>query len=176
MAFSPEELLEAGERPIERIEVGFKKGHDPKALRLLLTDRRLFHPGMKTFAIADAVTTEAMPVSAIEAVEFRMPSALWRWGLALGLAIVGAATTFGPVSIDGDLRLSVFSAGLVVSPLVPWLARSKRILVVRGVGRSFRWASPIVVGVVDNTKLTDLEGALRRWCAAVGVRFEADDR
>jgi hypothetical protein len=136
MAFDPQPA--DGERVLSVLTVIFdRKGTE--RLDLWLTDRNVYFPGRRIFAVSDPVTTGAMPLSDIQEVAWRPPSAVQRYGIGVGLMLVGGILSFGMlVAGEDSIIVGMPTAMLLAGPLFPFLARKKRYLESQGTKGRFR--------------------------------------
>ncbi len=163
MAFEPK--LESGEEVLDDILVTFEK---EAGLRLVLTNRGVFWPGKKTFAVSDPVTTERLSLSEIERFSYRAKSKVGSAIAGLLLTIVGLFMTFGEYFETGAIWVGLPQALVVGGVVIAAMGGRRKSLRIQGGKSKMTWSAPIVFGKRSNDELGQLEARLRAWVTTVG--------
>ena len=170
--------LEEGERLIA--DLSFVIPKDPTALRIGITDRAVFLPRKKLFAVKDPTYSERVPLNRVVEAKVMRLNPYFLWALAVLMVAVGTITTvlmLLPVFKGGSGRLSGYPPAVaIVGVVIPFVSRRRYGLLISIVGETFLWKPRIHVDRASRSALqlflTQTADALRE--AGVNVRDERE--
>ena len=152
----------------------------PKAepFSLAISDRAIFLPRMKAFAVKDPRYFERVPISNVRSVaKVRLRPYGW-WVFAALLVALGAVTTYWmmePILRGQGGRVSGFPPGIaVIGCVIPFAVKGRFAIEVRMSLRNFRWKAPIVVDRKSRDQIRDVQRQILDACRQVGIPVEDD--
>lgn len=168
--------LEEGEQLIANLT--FLVSRDPAAFRIAITNRAVFLPKKKLFALKDPTYCERVPLNRVVEVKVKKLNPLFLWTLALLMIVGGTVITalmmFPILRGEGGQLSGYPPAVALVGLVIPFVARRRYGLSISIVDEAFLWkprvhvdrASRDAVGVF----LTQAAEAFRQ--AGVNVKDE----
>lgn len=154
MAF--EVKLEEGERLIAHLALAPLPG----AFQIAISDRAVFLPRTKAFAVKDPSYCERVPLNQITQAKVKKLSPYLLWVLAVIMVLVGVSTTIimlVPILAGSGGRVSgIPPAVAVVGLVIPFLARRRFGLSISMANDSFLWKPPLSVDRASRDKTSDL--------------------
>ena len=170
--------LQEGERVIANLT--FMVPNGPAAFHIAVTDRAVFLPGKKAFAVKDPTYAERVGLNQVVEVKIKKLGSVFLWILAALMVLGGAAVTMlmmRPVLQGQGGHISGYPPAIaVVGLVIPFLARRRYGLTIAMVGRTFRWKPRLYVDKASRSAagrfLTDVSTAFRE--AGVSVKDERE--
>lgn len=170
--------LEEGERLIARLS--FIAPGDSEAFHIAITDRAVFLPRKKSFAVKDPAYCERVALNRVVEAKVKKLNPFFLWTLALLMVIAGTVTTglmVLPVLRGEGGQLSGYPPAVaIVGLVIPFIARRRYGLSIAIVDEAFLWKPRLHVdGTSRNAVelfLTQTADALRQ--AGVNVKDERD--
>ena len=169
--------LETGERLL--LETGFTASKNSEPFAFAVTDRGVFVPRKKLFAVKDPYYFERVPLSHIREVRIEPVRPYIAWTVAALMIAAGLVTTYlmmVPILRGEGGKVSGYPPAIVVVGLViPYVIRGRRALVVRTTKGHFRWKAPLVVDGKSRTRIASVQEEILVACKKAGMHvFEAD--
>lgn len=170
--------LEDGERLIANLS--FMVPKDSAAFHIAVTDRAVFLPRKKFFAVKDPAYCERVPLNRVGEAKIKRLSPFFLWTVAL-LMVVGGTVTTGlmmlPVLWGEGGHLSGYPPAVaVVGLVIPFIAKRRYGLSISIVDEAFLWKPRLHVDRASRNALeiflTQAADALRQ--AGVSVKDERD--
>jgi hypothetical protein len=170
--------FEEGERLIANFS--FVVPRDSAAFHIAITDRAVFLPRKKFFAVKDPTYYERVSLNRVVEAKIKRLSPFFLWTLALLMVVAGTVTTVLmalPVLRGEGGQLSGYPpAALIVGLVIPFIARRRYGLSISVVDQAFLWKPRLHVDRVSRNALeiflTQVAEALRQ--AGVNVKDERD--
>ena len=170
--------LEEGERLIANLSFVVPK--DPSAFHIAITDRAVFLPRKKFFAVKDPTYCERVLLNRVVEAKVKRLNPFFLWTLALLMVIVGTVTTglmMLPVFRGERGQLSGYPPAVaIVGLVIPFTARRRYGLSISIVDEAFLWKPRLHVDRASRNALeiflTQTADALRQ--AGVNVIDERD--
>lgn len=170
--------LEEGERLIANLS--FVVPSDPEAFHIAITDRAVFLPRKKFFAVKDPTYCERVLLNRVVEAKVKRLNPFFLWALALLMVIVGTVTTGLMVLpfLRGERgQLSGYPPAVaIVGLVIPFIARRRYGLSISIVDEAFLWKPRLHVDRASRNEvdlfLTQTADALRQ--AGVNVKDERD--
>ena len=172
MAYIPE--LEPSETVA--LQIAFKVSEKAAAFNFAVSDKALYWPATKAFAVNDATYFRRIRNNEISEVCIRRlpPYGLWVAAVLMVLAgLVTAYFMFAPLisKEPGEHRVSGWPIAIVVGGiLLPFAARGRLGLEVRTHPKTFRWKPPVVVGNASKQKIQATFAEIIAACEKWGLR------
>jgi hypothetical protein len=171
--------LEEGERLIANLSFVVPK--DPAAFHIGITNRAVFLPRRKFFAVKDPTYSERVPLNRVVEAKVKRLNPFLLWTLAVLMVAVGTVTTLLmmlPVFRGESGHLSGYPPALaVVGLMIPFVSRRRYGLSISIVGETFLWKPRLHVDRASRNALqvflTQTGDALRE--AGVNVKDERKD-
>jgi hypothetical protein len=170
--------LEEGERLIANLS--FVVPRDSAAFHIAISDRAVFLPRKRIFAVKDPTYCERVPLNRVVEAKIKRLSPFFLWTLALLMVIAGTVTTglmMLPVLRGEGGQLSGYPPAVaVVGFVIPFIAKRRYGLSISIVDEAFLWKPRLHVDRASRNALevflTQTADALRQ--AGVNVRDERD--
>jgi hypothetical protein len=170
--------LEEGERLIANLTFMIPK--DSAVFQVAVTDRAVFLPRKKFFAVKDPNYTERVPLNRIAEAKVKKLSPIFLWVLALLMVVGGAVFTalmLVPILRGEGGEFSGFPpAATIVGLVIPFIARQRYGLFISIVDETFLWKPRLHVDRASRNSLesflTEVAEAFRQ--AGVSVIDERD--
>jgi len=144
-----------------------------------VSDRAIFLPRKKTFAVKDPWYFQRVPVSQVRLVTLRRVRAGATWAMSAIMILAGGLTTYfmlNPANRGHGERISGYPiAVLVVGLVLPFIARGRYALVVSLVSGTFKWRPRVTVGGTAKAQAVALQERILDACHRVGVQIR-DER
>jgi len=171
-----EVALEPGEKLILNELYLPSKKTEPFAFAV--TDRAIYLPRKKTFAVKDPWFFQRVPFPQVQAVALKRLRSGGIWALSVVMVLVGLLTTYwmlSPVNRGMGGRISgypiaVFGVGLIL----PFVARGRYALVVSLTAGTFRWRPRITVGGTAKSEAVALQERILQACGQVGIHIRGE--
>jgi hypothetical protein len=147
MAYIPE--LEPDENLV--LETAFKVSEKSAAFNFAVSDRAIYWPAKKTFALSDATYFKRLPKREVAEVSVRRLPPYAFWLVAILMVLAGLVTAYFMLiplvnHEPGEHKVSGWPLALVVGGiLLPFAAKGRLGLQIRTLDRTFRWKPPLVV-------------------------------
>ena len=172
-----EVVLEPGESLILNELYLASKKTEPFAFAV--TDRAIFLPRKKTFAVKDPWFFQRVPLPQVQAVALKRLRSGGIWILSLMMVLIGLLTTcwmLSPVNRAAGGRVSGYPMAVVVVGLIlPFVARGRYALVVSLTSGTFKWRPRITVGGTGKAEAVALQERILQACGKVGIHVK-DER
>jgi hypothetical protein len=170
--------LEEGERLIANLS--FLVPKDPSTFHIAITDRAVFLPRKKFFAVKDPTYCERVLLNRVVEAKVKRLNPFFLWTLALLMVIAGSVTTglmLLPILRGERGQLSGYPPAVaIVGLVIPFIARRRYGLSISIVDEAFLWKPRLHVDRASRSALdiflTQTADALR--LAGVNVRDERD--
>ena len=170
--------LEEGERLIA--DLSFIVPKDPAPFHIAITDRAVFLPRKKFFAVKDPTYSERVLLNRVVEAKVKRLNPFFLWTLALLMVVVGTVTTvlmILPVFRGESGHLSGYPPAVaIVGLVIPFVSRRRYGLSISIVDETFLWKPRLHVDRASRNALeiflTQTADALRE--AGVNVRDERD--
>ena len=147
--------LEEGERLIASLSFVVPK--DPEAFRIAVTDRAVFLPRKKFFAVKDPTYCERVLLSQVVDAKVKTLNPFFLWTLALLMVIAGAVTTglmLLPVLRGEGGKVSGYRPAVaIVGLVIPFVSRRRYGLSISIVDEAFLWKPRLHVDRASRTAL-----------------------
>lgn len=172
MAFKPE--LEPNEKLA--LQIAFKVSEKSPAFNFAVSDRAIYWPAIKAFAINDATYFKRIRNNEVSEVCVHRLPPYGFWVVAVLMVLVGLATAyfmFAPLISHepGEHRVSGWPIAILVGGiLLPFAAKGRLGLEVRTHGKNFRWKPPLVVDKVSKQKIQATFDEIFAACDKSGLR------
>jgi hypothetical protein len=171
-------ILEEGEQLIANLSFGVP--HDSDIFHLALTNRAVFLPRKKFFAVKDATYFERVPLNRIVEAKIKKLSPVFLWALALLMVAVGTVITclmmIPLLRREGGEFSGYPPAVALVGLVIPIIARRRYGLSISIVDGGFLWKPRLHVDKTSRNAvdafLTQVAESLRQ--AGVNVKDERD--
>jgi hypothetical protein len=172
MAYKPE--LEPNENLA--LQIAFKVSEKSAVFNFAVSDRALYWPAIKAFAMNDATYFKRIRNNEISEVCVRRLPPYGLWIVAALMVLVGLATTYfmcaplishepGTHTVSG-WPIAIFVGGI----LLPLAARGRLGLEVRTHDKKFRWKPPLVVDKASKQKIQATFDEIIAACEKSGLR------
>lgn len=160
--------------------LSFMASKQSEAFHVAITDRALFLPRKKLFAVKDPTYCERVPLNRVIEANVKKLSPFFLWTLALIMVLVGTVTTvlmMLPIFKGEGGHVSGFPPAIaVVGLVIPFVARRRHGLSISIVNEVFLWKPPLLVDKASRSEvehfLSQAADALRQ--AGGTVRDERD--
>jgi len=164
--------LEPGEQLFTQVWFASSRKSDP--FSLAVSDRALFLPRQKFFAVKDDKFFERIPLSRIRAVaRVRLSPYVW-WAFAVLLVVTGLITTvlmMAPILAGKGGKVSGYPPALiVVGAVIPFAVRKRHGVEVRMVDGTFRWNPPLVVDSRSKVRIREAQDEILAACKKAGIQ------
>jgi hypothetical protein len=145
-----------------------------------VSNRALFLPRKKTFAVKDPWYFQRVPLSEVQAVALRRIRPAGIWILSIVMVLSGALTTYwmldpsnrAPGSRVSGYPIAVFVVGLIL----PFAARGRYTLVVALTSGTFKWRPRVTVGVTSKAQAVAIQERILEACRRIGVLVRDERR
>lgn len=172
MAYIPE--LEPNEKIA--LQIAFKVSEKAAAFNFAISDRALYWPATKAFAMNDATYFKRLRNNEISEVCVRRLPPYGLWIFAAIMILVGLATAvfmFIPLinQEPGEHRVSGWPFAIIVGGiLMPFATKGRLGLEVRTQSKNFRWKPPLVVDKASKQKIQAVFDKIADACEKSGLR------
>jgi hypothetical protein len=172
MAYKPE--LEPNENLA--LQIAFKVSEKSAVFNFAVSDRALYWPATKAFAMNDATYFKRLRNNEISEVCVRRLPPYGLWIVAALMVLAGLATTYFMVAPlinhePGEHRVSGWPIAIFVGGiLLPLAARGRLGLEVRTHDKKFRWKPPLVVDKASKQKIQATFDEIIAACEKSGLR------
>jgi hypothetical protein len=177
MAYEPE--LEPGETL--EFDTAFQVTAKTPAFHFALSNRAVFWPAKKMFAMTDATYFKRLRHDEVQEVCVKRLHPYGLWTLALLLVLAGAAMLYliyspTPHHRQGDEIVTGWPFALIAGGiLLPFVARGRYGLEIRTHTDTYRWKPPLVVDKPSKGKVRMVLDEIVEACEGVGLRV-TDER
>ena len=175
MAYVPE--LEVGETLV--LKLAFQVSIKDKPFNFAISNRAIYWPSTKAFAIDDATYFKRIQNNEIIEVSAKRLTPYGLWLLAPLIVLIGAVTgyyIFAPV-INHERDKSVLSVFyhyvlpvIVAGILMPFAARGRLGLEIKTQDNVYLWKSPLVIGSAPRKKIQTMLDEVLDACGKSGIR------
>lgn len=147
MAYLPE--LEPGENLV--LETAFKVSEKSAPFNFAISDRAIYWPATKVFAVHDATYFKRLRKAEVAEVSVRRLPPYAFWLVAILLVLAGLVTAYFMLiplinHEPGEHTVSGWPLALVIGGiLLPFAVKGRLGLEIRTLDRTFRWKPPLVV-------------------------------
>ena len=140
-----------------------------------VSNRALFLPAKKIFAVSDPRYFRRVPLSEVRTVAVRRLRSAGVWVLACVMASIGLGDTYWMFT-SHLTRIYGIPIGVgVVGLVLPLLARGRYALIVELSKGTFKWRPPILIGGTGKADGAALQERILQACRRVGVQVR-DER
>jgi hypothetical protein len=172
MAYVPE--LEPGETLA--LKIAFKVSEKAAAFNFAVTDRALYWPATKAFAMNDATYFKRIRNNEVSEVCMKRLAPYGLWAVAGLMVLAGLAIAylmFAPLISHepGEQRVSGWPFALIAGGiLMPFATKGRLGLEVRTHDKTFRWKPPLVVDMASKQKIQEMFNGIAAACEKSGLR------
>jgi hypothetical protein len=172
MAYNPE--LETNETLA--LQIAFQVSEKSAQFNFAVSDRALYWPATKAFAINDATYFKRIRNNEVSEVCVKRLPPYGLWVVAALMVLTGLVTafvTYAPLinQEPGEHHVSGWPIAILVGGiLLPFAARGRLGLEVRTHGRTFRWKPPLVVDKTTKQKVQATFEEIIAACEKSGIR------
>jgi hypothetical protein len=172
MAYKPE--LEPDENLA--LQIAFKVSEKSPVFNFAVSNRALYWPATKTFAVNDATYFKRIRNGEITEVRMRRLPPYGLWAVAILMVQFGSVVTYFMLapSLNHDPGLhheSGWPFGIIAGGiLMPFAARGRLGLEVRTHDKTFRWKPPLVIGKAAKQKIESAIEEMITACEKSGLR------
>ena len=154
-----------------------KKGGAP--FSIAVSNRALFLPHKKRFAVADPWYFKKVPISQIERVQVRAHKPAWLWLVALlmvGGGIGGLFLVWSSGELKSNAKLVGYSlAFIAVGCAIPWAMRSRVQLIVEMTRGRFTWTPTLTIGGTYSADSRRFLAEVANACSLAGIPVGAPE-
>ena len=159
--------------------LSFEASKKSEAFHLAITDRAVFLPRKKLFAVKDPTYCERVPLNRVIEASVEKLSPYFLWTLGLVMMLVGTVTTglmMLPILKGERGELSGYPPAVAVIGLViPFIARRRYGLSISIVDEVFRWKPPLLVDKASGSEVERFLSLAADAFRQAGVRLR-DER
>ena len=172
MAYKPE--LEPNETLA--LQIAFKVSEKAAAFNFAVSDRALYWPATKAFAMNDATYFKRVRNNEVSEVCVKRLPPYGCWVVAVLMVLAGLVTAyfmFAPLISHepGEHRVSGWPFALIVGGiLMPFATKGRLGLEVKTQDKTFRWKPPLVVDKASKQKIQTTFDEIAAACEKSGLR------
>jgi hypothetical protein len=176
MAYEPD--LESNEKLA--LQIAFKVSEKTKPFNFAVSDRAIYWPATKAFALNDATYFKRIRNNEIHEVCVRLLPSHGLWIVAALMVLVGLVTTYAMIAPlisrePGEHTVSGWPFAILVGGiLLPFTARGRVGLEIKTHDKTFRWKPPLVVGKTPRQKIQATFNEIIAACEKSGLRVIHD--
>jgi hypothetical protein len=176
MAYKPD--LESNEKLA--LQIAFKVSEKSKPFNFAVSDRAIYWPATKAFALNDATYFKRIRNNEIYEVRVRRLPSHGVWIVAVLMVLVGLVTAYAMIAPlisrePGEHTVSGWPFAILVGGiLLPFAARSRVGLEIKTHDKTFRWKPPLVVGKIPKQKIRAIFDEIVTACEKSGLRITRD--
>ena len=172
MAYKPE--LEPNEKLA--LQIAFKVSEKSAVFNFAVSDKAVYWPATKTFAINDATYFKKIRNNEVSEVCVKRLTPYGLWITAVLMVLIGLVITYFMIAPlvshePGEHRVSGWPIAIFVGGiLLPFAARGRLGLEIKTDNKKFRWKPPLVVGKAPKQKIQAVFDEIIAACEKSGLR------